>query len=214
VDALGLASLANNGAGQKIYETKSTTFNTLLTPQNIDQYRIIYGNIPAASTDYDGTGLLNAGYAMMDNKFSDKIKLTWGVRAERYLQELKAKGKNTVTLDNTDILPSLLFTYALNNKINIRLAGSESVNRPEFRELATYRFYDYDNAFIIQGNDKLVRSRNYNGDLRFEIFPNSGEIFSVSVFYKYFVDPIEQTNLGNDVLSLQMLMMPRYMVQN
>lgn len=201
VDALGLASLANNGAGQKIYETKSTTFNTLLTPQNVDQYRIIYGNIPAASTDYDGTGLLNAGYVMLDNKFSDKVKLTWGVRAERYLQELKAKGKNTVTLDNTDILPSLLFTYALNNKTNIRLAGSESVNRPEFRELATYRFYDYDNAFIIQGNDKLVRSKNYNGDLRFELFPNSGEIFSVSVFYKYFVDPIEQTNLGNDVLS-------------
>jgi outer membrane receptor protein involved in Fe transport len=138
---------------------------------------------------------------MLDNKFSDKVKLTWGVRAERYLQQLTAKGKGKVRLDNTDILPSLLFTYALNNKTNIRLAGCESVNRPEFRELATYRFYDYENAFIIQGNGKLVRSKNYNGDLRFEMFPNSGEIFSVSVFYKYFVDPIEQTNLGNAVLS-------------
>lgn len=39
-----------------------------------------------------------------------------------------------------------------------------------------------------------------NGDLRFETFPNSGEIFSVSVFYKNFTDPIEQINLGNDVL--------------
>jgi TonB-dependent receptor len=199
VDALGLAS--TKPYGDRIYETKNTGFSALLTSENIDQYGIIYGNIPAASTDYDGTGLLNAGYVMLDNRFSDKIKLTWGVRGERYLQELTAKGKNKVSLDNMDILPSFLFTYALNDKTNIRLAGSETVNRPEFRELATYRFYDYENAFIIQGNDKLVRSKNYNGDLRFELFPNSGEIFSVSAFYKYFNDPIEQTNLGNDVLS-------------
>jgi outer membrane receptor for ferrienterochelin and colicin len=138
---------------------------------------------------------------MLENKFSDKIKLTWGARVEKYKQELTAAGKNKITLDNTDVLPSFLFTYALNNKTNIRLAGSQSVNRPEFRELATYRFYDYENAFIIQGNDKLVRSKNTNGDLRFEMFPSAGEIFSVSVFYKYFKDPIEQTNLGNDVLS-------------
>ena len=199
VDALGLAS--TDPGGKRIYETKNTTFRTLLEPQNIDQFGIIYGNIPAASTDYDGTGLLNAGYAMLDNKFSDQIKLTWGVRVEKYLQELTAKGKGKISLDNTDLLPSLLFTYALNNKINIRLAGSQSVNRPEFRELATYRFYDYENAFIIQGNDALVRSKNTNGDLRFEMFPGAGEIISASIFYKYFTDPIEQTNLGNNVLS-------------
>ena len=199
VDALGLASL--KPTGDKIYETKSTTFNTLLDPANIDQYGLVYGNIPASSTDYDGKGMLNAGYVMLDNKFSDKVKLTWGARVEKYKQELTAAGKGKVTLDNTDVLPSFLFTYALNNKTNIRLAGSQSVNRPEFRELATYRFYDYENAFIIQGNDKLVRSKNTNGDIRFEMFPTAGEIISASVFYKYFKDPIEQTNLGNDVLS-------------
>ena len=31
--------------------------------------------------------------------------------------------------------------------------------------------------------------------------PSSGEIISASLFYKYFVNPIEQTNLNNDVLS-------------
>lgn len=199
VDALGLATTSFGGIA--IDETKTTTFNTLLTPQNIDQYGIIYGNIPNNSTDYDGKGLLNSGYVMLDNKFSDKVKVTWGVRAEKYLQELTAKGKNKVSLDNTDILPSLLFTYALSNRTNIRLAGSQSVNRPEFRELAVYRFYDYENAFIIQGNSSLVRSKNTNADLRYEWFPGAGEIISASVFYKYFIHPIEQTNLGNDVLS-------------
>jgi TonB-dependent receptor len=198
VDGLGLATTSPYGT--RINETKSTTFNNLMDPANIDAYGIIYGNIPSNSTDYSGKGLLNSGYAMLDNKFSDKVKLTWGVRAEKYLQELTAKGKNKTSLDNTDILPSLLFTYALTNKTNIRLAGSEAVNRPEFREMADYRVYDYENNFTVIGKPGLKRSKSMNGDLRFETFPNAGEIFSVSVFYKYFNDPIEQVNLGNDVV--------------
>lgn len=199
VDALGLATTSFSGV--QIPETKSSTFRNLTSPENIDQYGIIYGNIPNNSTDYDGTGLLTSGYAMLDNKFSDRVKLTWGVRAEKYKQDLTAKGKEKVTLDNTDFLPSLLFTYAVSNKANFRVAASQSVNRPEFRELAVYRFYDYENAFIIQGNENLVRAKNTNADLRYEWFPGAGEIISGSVFYKYFLHPIEQTNLGNDVLS-------------
>lgn len=199
VDALGLSTTSVSGI--QIDETKYTSYSTLLSPSNIDQYGILYANIPNNSTDYTGTGLLNSAYVMLDNKFSNRVKLTWGVRGERYVQELTAKGKNKLTLDNTDLLPSFLFTYSPSPKTNIRLAGSQTVNRPEFRELAVYRFFDYENAFIIQGNDKLVRSKNTNGDIRYEWFPSSGEIISASLFYKYFVNPIEQTNLNNDVLS-------------
>ena len=199
VNAVGMSTA--NIVGVSIPETKNTTFNTLFTPANIDQYGIINAPIGASSTDYDGTAMLNSAYVMLDNRFSNKIKLTWGVRAEKYSQELTSQGKPKLTRDNTDILPSFLFTYALNNKANIRVASSQSVNRPEFRELATYRVYDYENDFIIVGNNLLERSKNTNADLRFEIFPNAGEIFSASVFYKYFKNPIEQTNLNNSTLS-------------
>ena len=37
--------------------------------------------------------------------------------------------------------------------------------------------------------------------MRYEYFPARGEIISASLFYKYFDQPIEQTNQGNDVLS-------------
>jgi TonB-dependent receptor len=201
VDALGYSSLGFTGV--QINETKQTTYNTIFSPANIDQYKLTVANIGTASTDYDANALLNAGYVMLDNKFSDKIKLTWGARIEKYKQELTAKGKNKKTYDNTDILPSLLLTYSLNNKTNIRLAGSEAVNRPEFRELADYRVYDYDNNYIIIGNPNLERSKNTNADLRYELFPAAGEIISASVFYKYFDKPIEQTNQGNDILSYQ-----------
>jgi outer membrane receptor protein involved in Fe transport len=49
----------------------------------------------------------------------------------------------------------------------------------------------------------LERSKNTNGDIRYEYFPGSGEIISVSAFYKYFNGPIEQVNAGNDVLSYE-----------
>jgi TonB-dependent receptor len=201
VDALGYASLDAGFGTIHIPESKGLNANNIFTPPYIDQYRMVVANIGTNSTNYTGTALLSAGYVMLDNKFSDKTKLTWGVRLENYNQELKAVGKPNITLKNLDLLPSLLFTYALNNKTNLRFGASQSVNRPEFRELATYRVYDYENNFIVQGNNNLTRSKNTNADLRYEWFPAPGEIISGSVFYKYFDQPIEQTNQGNDVLS-------------
>lgn len=201
VDALGYATL--NTFGVTINETKNTTFSNLFTPANIDAYNMTVANIETNSAQYDGTAMLNTGYVMLDNKFSDKLKLTWGVRVEKYKQELESRNRAKRTYDNTDVLPSALFTFALNDKTNIRLAGSQAVNRPEFRELADYSVFDYDNYVAIRGNPNLVRSKNNNADIRYEWFPAVGEIVSASLFYKHFDKPIEQTNKGNDVLSYE-----------
>ena len=201
VTALGYASL--DPYGVKISETKNSSFDNIFSPENIDHYNLTVANIETNSTNYSANALLNAGYLMLDNKFSDKIKLSWGVRVEKYNQQLTASGKNKIEKDNTDVLPSFLLTYALNGKTNIRLAGSQAVNRPEFRELADYSVFDYDNYFVVKGNPNLQRARNNNADLRYEWFPAVGEIVSASFFYKHFKDPIEQVNLGNDVLSYE-----------
>ncbi|MBZ5857668.1 TonB-dependent receptor [Flavihumibacter profundi] len=201
VDALGYAS--QDFRGVTIPESKSATFTNLFSSQNIDNYNLTVANIETNSTNYTGKALLNAGYLMLDNKFSDRVKLTWGARVERYKQELKAAGKDDKVYTNTDLLPSMLLTYALNNKTNIRVAGSQAVNRPEFRELADYSIYDYDNYFVIRGNPNLARCKNTNADLKYEWYPAAGEIISASLFYKYFDKPIEQTNKGNDVLSYE-----------
>jgi TonB-dependent receptor len=201
VDAMGYASLDAGFGTIHIPETKDITFSTIFDPTNVEAFRMVVANIGTNSTDYTGKALLNAGYAMMDNNISDKIKLTWGLRVENYSQQLVTPGKPNVDLNNLDLLPSFIFTYALNKKTNLRAAASQSVNRPEFRELATYRVYDYENNYYVLGNDTLKRSKNINADLRYEFFPASGEIISASVFYKNFDQPIEQTNQGNSVLS-------------
>lgn len=201
VDALGYSTL--DFLGVTIPETKGTTFSTLFTPANIDNYNLTVANIETNSTDYSANAMANAGYVMLDNKFSDKSKLTWGARVERYHQELTSRGKATRVYDQTDILPSLLYTYAVSTKTNLRVAASQSVNRPEFRELADYSVFDYDNYVVVRGNPDLARCKNTNADLRYEWFPAAGEIISASLFYKYFANPIEQVNKGNDVLSYE-----------
>ena len=201
VDALGYATLDFRGVS--IPESKETSFTTLFSPENIDKYNLTVANIATNSADYKGTAMMNAGFLMLDNKISEKFKFTWGARIERYRQELSARGKANRVYENTDVLPSALLTYSLNSKTNLRLAASQAVNRPEFRELADYSVFDYENYLVIRGNPDLTRSKNTNADLRYEWYPAAGEIISASIFYKYFDKPIEQTNRGNDVLSYE-----------
>lgn len=203
VDAMGYATPSSDYNGVTINESKGATFNNIFGPENIELYNLVVANIETNSAEYSGNALLNTGYAMFDNKFSDKIKLTWGVRVEKYRQELRARNKPTRVYDNTDVLPSFLFTYAVGDRTNLRLAGSQAVNRPEFRELAAYGVFDYDNYVVVRGNPDLERCLNNNADIRYEWFPAAGEIVSASLFYKHFSKPIEQVNKGNDVFSYE-----------
>jgi outer membrane receptor for ferrienterochelin and colicin len=201
VDALGYASL--NFRGVSIAETKATSFSTIFNDANIDAFGITLATIGNNSTSYNANALLNAGYLLYDGKFSEKFKITSGVRAEKYKQQLTAKNQATVNNDNLDVLPSALLTYSIGKSTNLRFAVSKSVNRPEFRELASYSVFDYDNFVVVRGNPSLKRAIVNNADIRIERFPSSGEIMSFSLFYKAFKNPIEQINAGNDVLSFQ-----------
>lgn len=91
----------------------------------------------------------------------------------------------------TDFLPGVNITYKLNNKTNIRLSGSQTVIRPEFRELTNFAFFDFELGATVLGNPGLVRSKISNADLRYELYPRAGELFTLGVFYKHFKDPIE-----------------------
>ena len=73
----------------------------------------------------------------------------------------------------------------------MRLAYTRTLARPTFRELAPGDIYDPTNQSITVGNPDLVRTLVDNVDLRYEIYPNPGEIISFSAFYKNFTDPIE-----------------------
>ena len=144
---------------------------------------------------YLANTILNAGFIQFDNEFSKAVRVVWGLRVENYDQlvgSVKTWDPRHTYSKVTDFLPGLNATFKLNTKTNLRLSGSQTVIRPELRELSFLNIYDFELNASVQGNPALKRTKVTNADLRYEIYPRSAETFSVGVFYKYFNDPIEQ----------------------
>ena len=123
-----------------------------------------------------------------------KFDITAGVRVENNVQKLSTNTvAGTLEINNpvTVILPSFNSAYNISDRSLVRLAYSKTVNRPEFRELAPFLYYDFELEQGIQGNPELQTATIDNLDLRWEMYPNPGEAISVGAFYKSIKDPIE-----------------------
>jgi TonB-dependent receptor len=150
--------------------------------------------LSGSSYRYLANSILNAGFLQFDNSITEKLRVVWGLRVEDFDQlvgSVKKSDPRFVNSKVTDYLPGINATYKLNNKTNIRLSGSQTVIRPEFRELSTFSFYDFDLGASVLGNTGLVRTKVSNFDVRYELYPRGGELFTFGVFYKYFKNPIE-----------------------
>lgn len=145
---------------------------------------------------YTANSRLNSAYIMFDQRIFSRFRAAYGVRMESYNQKLNSFGSagEPVNVDTTfvDFLPSVNLTYELTEKVNLRLSGSQTLARPEFRELAPFAFYDFNLNSVVTGNPHLNRTRIQNYDFRFEYYPGEAQMISVSLFYKKFDDAIEQ----------------------
>ena len=63
--------------------------------------------------------------------------------------------------------------------------------RPEFRELTDLAFYDFELNAQVKGNSATQRTKVSNIDLRYEIYPRAGELFTIGAYFKHFDKPIE-----------------------
>ncbi|MBL8151082.1 MAG: TonB-dependent receptor, partial [Blastocatellia bacterium] len=140
---------------------------------------------------------LTAGYVMGDFTLR-KFRFIGGVRFENSEQEVRTEnlfvpGASPVVanLDNTDALPSFGLVYNLTPDINIRTGYSQTVSRPQFRELSPFEFSDFTGGRATLGNPNLKRALIRNFDVRFEKFQKDGGLLAASFFYKKFDNPIE-----------------------
>jgi outer membrane receptor protein involved in Fe transport len=154
---------------------------------------------------FDGTMETHAPYVMLDQRFFEIVRLVYGVRAEHYnlanrqeeyiMRRFGEIDDNWALFSTTGekdwrFLPSVNLTYSLTSRMNLRAAYSKTAIRPDFRETAYFGFYDYELDANISGR-QMVSTIVDNVDLRYEWYPASGEIISVSGFYKKMKDPIE-----------------------
>jgi TonB-dependent receptor len=180
---------------------------TVFSPENFGtgfDNKFAFNEIFGDQYRYVANTILNAAFLQFDNQITRKLRATWGLRWENFDQVVGSMVKSDprhVYSKVDDFLPGLNLTYKATEQSNIRLSGSQTVIRPEFRELSPFAFFDFDLGATTTGNKDLVRTKVTNADLRYEIYPRAGEIFSVGVFYKFFDKPIElyfnQTGAGS-----------------
>lgn len=137
-----------------------------------------------------------ASYLMADWGLSSRVRVIAGARVESADINVNASTQGGFTssanLNNTDVLPSLLVNTKLTDNQNLRFGITRTLARPEYRELAPVTFRDVLGGVSVTGNDQLRRSLIDNLDLRYEAFPNPGEVLSIGVFAKRFDSPIER----------------------
>lgn len=154
-----------------------------------------------ATTDrsaYDANQDIYAWYGMFEINLLDPLKLATGVRYET--TELNTASRDTTLLDTdrfgkievSDVLPSVILIYTLSDKSNLRGAVTRTLARPTFREMTPYISFDFAGDNLFRGNANLERTLITNYDLRWEIYPTPGELFTISGFYKLIENPIER----------------------
>ena len=144
---------------------------------------------------YMANTILNAGYLQFDNKVSEKVRMVWGLRVENFDQlvgSVKVWDPRHTYSKVTDYLPGLNTTIKLSQNSNLRVTASQTVIRPELRELSFLNIFDFELNASVQGNPNLKRTKITNTDIRYELYPGSGEVLTAGVFYKNFENAIEQ----------------------
>ena len=176
---------------------KYAPVEVLFEPQNINNTDgIQIGELTYKKDSYSASNNLLAAYAMVSVPFTEKIKLDAGVRMENNLQKLNSYDDFKGTAVNVNnqvnrVLPSANMSYNFTEKMLVRAAYGETLNRPEFRELAPFSFYDFNFNFLYFGNPNLKTAKIQNLDLRWEFYPSKNELITFGGFYKNFTDPIE-----------------------
>lgn len=144
--------------------------------------------------DYNGTERIMAIYGMGTYVLAKKLKITMGARAEQ--TDLSAISRDTSvapgSINTIDFLPSLNLAYALNDAMNLRASVTRTLARPNMREIAPFVSFDQIGGELVRGNQDLQRSLITNYDLRWEWYPNPGEILAISGYFKDFELPIQQ----------------------
>lgn len=196
-------------AGRNLGYTRanSTTFNQDLIYLSIDSLfqsvninhsngiRIDEQTNPSDS--YAAQNILISGYAQLSVPITARLRLVSGIRIEDHTQQFTSATLTDDKIDtlknNLSLLPSAYLAYNLTDKMLFRFAYGKTLNRPEFRELAPFGFYDFNYNLVKKGNPALKDAMIHNFDLRWEYYPSPNEIIMAGLFYKQFLNPIESS---------------------
>jgi len=191
-------------------------------------------NISSASArSYLAATTNDAAFFKADVTWNDTWRVIAGVRYEDYIQVglpwdplvYSTDGtKGQISMDpqelrdavfvEDDYYPAFSVIYMTENfwaeTFQLRFGYSETIVRPDLREIADISYQDPLTGALVFGNPDVVPSSVDSYDVRAEWFFSNGDNLTLSLFYKDIIDPIEfferaasDTKVASEVINLR-----------
>jgi len=189
---------------------------------------LLYYPASFSRNGYEGKNTNQAVYGMLDNRFTNWLRLVWGIRAEYYDYERIRSGANDLSISTLiERGEKYRFVDPETGKIVTPTADPETEEKKwrylpsasltatplkDFNIRAAYsqsvvrpaliensRMIRYDPAIgAFRRNEGVLSTLIDHYDLRLEWYPKPGEVISVGYFYKYFDKPVELYRIQPD----------------
>jgi TonB-dependent receptor len=178
----------------------------LLEPAVIKNFGVTLVETNEGNPAFLATLRNHAAYFKVDGRLFESLEFDFGARYETAkevvspIQVFKTPGASLAgtNLDQNYWLPAATLTWHMQPEMQIRINASQTIGRPQFRELIYQFYFDPDSNRMYRGNPLLVDSVLTNAEARYEWYFATDQRFSFAGFYKQIDHPIETYVTGDD----------------
>ncbi|MFN4091488.1 MAG: TonB-dependent receptor domain-containing protein [Brevundimonas sp.] len=181
-------------------EQRESRIDYLFSDFNINpttiEIRQIAGSNGAGA--YEAELQVNAAYVQVDAEFIPLLRTTFGVRYEDGHQSVTPRDLfggaapfAPTEIDEQYYLPAFTATWNFAEDQQLRVGASQTIGRPQFRELAPQSYIDPESDREFTGNPYLVDTELLNVDARYEWYFARQQFVTAGVFYKDIERPVE-----------------------
>tara|TARA_R110000868_G_scaffold2384_8_gene17763 strand:+ start:5137 stop:7848 length:2712 start_codon:yes stop_codon:yes gene_type:complete len=181
----------------------SSRIDYIFAPQNItdERLRLIETGGLTLPEAYHGQLDVEAYYGGADIQVTPNLRAAFGGRFEDATLTVDTfafpaspadSGLVETNLQEDYFLPAVTLTWTFADNLQLRTGYSQTITRPQFRELAFAEFFNTDTDQRFQGNPYLRDTEITNYDARLEYYFGRDQFATVGVFYKELTNPIEE----------------------
>ncbi|MBO9575209.1 MAG: TonB-dependent receptor [Sphingobium sp.] len=170
----------------------------LLSTEVINQFNVELIDTDPNAPAFSARLVTHAGYGKLNWQATPEILIDAGVRFEHAKQSVDpihvftTPGSATSTfLQKNYWLPAATITWQFQPEMQLRVNASQTIARPQFRELIFQQYFDPDTNRTFFGNPLLKDSKLFNAEARLEWYFAREQRVSLAGFYKKIDNPIE-----------------------
>ncbi len=175
--------------GSDVYKTDDF-FNI----DRLNSQEYVVQKFVAQGDGYDASLKIIAPYLTLQAQpIVNKLNIELGGRvelAEQVVDNFTFFDVTEAKLESSDFIPTVTAKYNLNDQNIIRLSGSQTISRPDFKELAPFQYQRFFGGFTERGNPDVKNGTSLNLDLRYEKYTANKGLISIGGYAKQLKDAI------------------------